>query len=105
VKGLFFFFFADDGELWLPEMGNGESENCPRLESAELPTGGSCIMSCVVALVVVVTDERCRGLWMDFWRVSPVEKSIMRTRCGATRLNRQDLLIRNDRIMKQIVFF
>ena len=28
-------------------------------------------MSSVGAVVVVVTDERYRGLWMDFWRVSP----------------------------------
>jgi len=47
-------------------------------------------MSCMVVVVVVavvVIDERCRGLWMHFWRVPPVEKSIMRTRCGATRLS------------------
>ena len=69
MKG--FCFFADDGELWLPEIENGESENYLRLESAELPMGGSCIMSCVGAVVMVVRDERYRGLWMDFWRVSP----------------------------------
>jgi len=44
-------------------------------------------MAVVVVVAVVVTDERCRGLWMHFWRVPPVEKSIMRTRCGATRLS------------------
>ena len=60
-------------------------------------------MAAVVVVAVVVTDERCRGLWMHFWRGPPVEKSIMRTRCGVTRLSGQDFFIRNNRIMKVII--